>query len=110
VVWSHNNIATITGWPAGHESHFGCILEAVFTHRLIVSHDQAVQQRTRVPEKSHFEQLRKKTGPIFEDSIWIGSPDHADSRGELGSVVGGGITLHSVGAYRCSQQLDHSQV
>jgi hypothetical protein len=48
VVWSHNNMATITGWPAGHESHFGCILEAAFAHRLIVSHDQVVKQRTRV--------------------------------------------------------------
>jgi hypothetical protein len=27
VVWGHNNMATITGWPTGHESHFGCILK-----------------------------------------------------------------------------------
>jgi hypothetical protein len=25
VMWHHNNMATITGWPAGYESHFGCI-------------------------------------------------------------------------------------
>ena len=25
VMCRHNNMATITGWPAGYESHFGCI-------------------------------------------------------------------------------------
>jgi hypothetical protein len=35
---------------------------------------------------SSFEQVRKNQGPIFEDPIWIGSPDHADSHGEMGVV------------------------
>jgi hypothetical protein len=45
MVSSHDNRLAV-----GDESHFGCILEVVFAHRLVVSHDQAVQQHTRVPE------------------------------------------------------------
>jgi hypothetical protein len=55
--WNHNTMATITGWRRGM-NHTLAAFEAVFTHRLIVSHDQAIQQRTRAFEKSAFRQVR----------------------------------------------------
>jgi len=41
-------------------------------------------QEDRTSLKSGFEQVPKNQVRLFEDSIWIGSPDHADLRGEMG--------------------------